>query len=163
MLQKYLAKKILAFFICTLLLNSLFAQKETAAERFYHAFITTGNNSNNNNCFLIIATAGSVNAFVQDQQLSVLRQLNDTVYIVQLNDKTILPAFKQHYPANNNWKLSPALENKKLNEWPLSLLITVSNATVFIEKATQRKIVFTSTTVKNTFIISIKDQTAFNT
>ena len=163
MLQKSVAKKIVVFFICTLLLNNLFAQKETAAERSYHEFIATGNNSNNNNNrFLIITTAGPVRSFVQNQQLSVLRQLNDTVYIVQINDKTILPVFKQHYPANNDWKLSPSLLNKKLNEWPLSLLITVNNATVFIDKATEKKIVFTSTTVKNAFVITIQDQIAFN-
>src|SRR5882724_1633299 len=121
MLRKSVAKKILVFYICTLLLNNLFAQRESAMERSYHAFIATGNNSNNNNRYLIVATAGSINSFVQNQQLSILRQVNDTVFIIQLNDKTILPAFKQHYPSNETWRLSPSLLNKKQNEWPLSL------------------------------------------
>ncbi|MGG9964718.1 S8 family peptidase [Ferruginibacter sp. SUN106] len=161
MLQKGIAKKILVFSIGILLLNNLFAQQQTAETSAYRSFVAPGDNNSNSTYFLLYSSSKVLVSFLQKGQLLIARQLNDTAFIVQVNDKSILPSFKQMYAANNNWKLSPALSTTEKYYWPLAALITVTDEVKFTNWAAANKIALTLTSVKNNFIIDVKNQAVF--
>ncbi|GAB2830299.1 S8 family peptidase [Ferruginibacter profundus] len=161
MLQKAIAKKIVVFSIGILLWNNVLAQQPTAVAQAYRSFVAPGNNNRNNTYFLLCSSPKVIAGFLQQGKLSVARQLNDTAFIIKVIDKSILPFFKQIYPANTTWKLSPSLSPKEKYAWPLTALITVTDETRFINWAGANKIAVTVTSAKNNFILDVKNQSVF--
>ena len=89
---------------------------------------------------------------------TVLRQLNDTVFFLKVNDPAQRLFTFPMLPANNNWKLSPALfkelTEKKFN-LPAVFLVTVDDKESFQKWVVVNNIVSAKTTALNTYTVKI--------
>ena len=91
-------------------------------------------------------------------RFAVLRQLTDTVFILEVIDPVQNLFSFPLLPANNNWKLSPALlkefiENKYL--LPSVFLVTVEDYESFQKWTASNNIAFAKTTALNTYTVKI--------
>ena len=169
MLQKITFKTLLFLSIGTIFCSLLQAQKKTDTSYQYREFIGSNNKQ--------VDTGGKKyfigqpkKIFISDNIASVHfkkeRQLNDSIFIISAYDKKFsVETFVWLQPANNDWKLSPALfkkvrENKII--YPGYFLITVFENAVFEKWVIQNKIVFKNTTAKNTYILAVADEVIFN-
>jgi hypothetical protein len=164
MLLKHIIKKAFSFLICIVLSFNLLAQNIVEQVLAFKEFIATGY-SNSNSFFLIQAPAKLISLLENENQLSILRQLNDNTFIIKVNNKSVLLNFTFFYPANDNWKLSSELLNclnKAKKNHSSSLLITVFNEPEFIKWATEKNIHYTPANFKNTFIITTTKKNIFS-
>ena len=94
----------------------------------------------------------------KSERFTVLRQLTDTVFILIVNDFAQNLFTFPMLPANNNWKLSPALmkelsENK--HNLPAVFLVTVDDVKSFTQWAKEKEVAFSTTITTNTFTVKI--------
>ncbi len=89
---------------------------------------------------------------------TVLRQLSDTIFIIEVIDPAQNLFIFPFLPANNNWKLPPALL-KELSAYkqklPAIFLVSVENNESFQKWSAANNIGFAKTTASNTFTIKI--------
>jgi hypothetical protein len=158
MLQRYCSKNIFLLFLSTLLWNGLSAQDKTVSTAF--APFITGVNTITPDQFLVVSAAAPILAAEKNDQLTVLRQLNDSVYIIKTNNLNLQASFKKIYPANNNWKLSAGLLLKKNHAWPLNCLISVKDAISLNQSVNDIQAV--PTTTKNIYLVKLYNQSSLN-
>lgn len=162
MLQKNIAKKILGFCIGTLLLNASLAQRSKYKAENWQSFIASAADTGNTSYHLLVASADFVSAMEHAGQLTVVRSLNDSVYIIQLQRSRMAFPGKQLYSANNTWKLSPSLLPVQNYSGTRSLLIGVTNGAAITQWAVVKKISLAPTPVKNIFIADAANNTILN-
>jgi len=160
MLLQHMAKKVSLIFCFIILLTDLVAQHKQANSFSYKEFITTGTLKINSNYFLVFSRQSVLQPLLQSGSISIARQLNDTAFIIIKNDNTVLD-FTPIFPANTNWKLSPALLQKEKNNWSLSLLIVANKEINLSDPAYSEKFSWQHTYIKNNFIVSIKNKSGF--
>jgi hypothetical protein len=155
MLQPYCIKNIFLLYLSTLFWNGLSAQNKVIPIPF-HPLIANTDTAGAGKFVVVSAAATVVNA-EQKGQLNVLRQLNDSVYVIQTKDTGTLNSFKKIYPANNKWKLSPALLNKKQFTWPATFLFSIQNENAFNEPAVN-SLHAVETATKDIYLVKLYSQ-----
>ena len=141
-----------------------FAQQNEGAKIFlhYHDFISVAEKvpttKSDKKFFIARLTKTNLAANQKSNRFSVLRQLNDSIFIIEDLDiaQGILPFTAQ--PANDNWKLSPTLMNKLTNKklnLPVVFLVTVKDVEKFKQWALKNGISSTITTAFNTLTLKI--------
>ena len=94
----------------------------------------------------------------KSERFTVLRQLSDTIFIIEVIDPAQNLFIFPFLPANNNWKLSPALlkelsENK--HNLPAVFLITVDDNESFRKWVVANNIGSAKTSALNTYTVKI--------
>ncbi|MEP6712638.1 MAG: S8 family peptidase [Ferruginibacter sp.] len=168
MLQKINGKVFFTFLLCLLSSPFLLAQNKKDLSFQYKNFISTGTNAKEinfsaNKYFICQATAAFI---LKNKNINIERQLNDSMFIISINDKSIaLETITWLQPANSNWKLSQTLfSNVATNKiiYPFSALVAVYQNGLFETWAAQNKISFKNTTAKNTYLLNINNAILFN-
>ena len=93
MLRLYCSKNIFLLFLCTLFLNGLSAQNKVIPIPF-HPLIENADTISANK-FIVAGAATLILNAAQKHQLVVLRQLNDSMYVIKTNDPSTLNNFKK--------------------------------------------------------------------
>ena len=94
----------------------------------------------------------------KSERFTVLRQLTDTVFILEVNDPAQSLLTFPMLPANNNWKLSPALLKElteKKHNLPAVFLVTVDDDESFLKWSMVNNIISAKTTASNTYTVKI--------
>lgn len=99
------------------------------------------------------------------QKFQVERQLDDSVFVISIEEQRSLPPGFPAVQANNNWKLSPSLLNilsEKKDRFPEEILLTVSQLSGLENFENEHALSFRQTTAANTFRVKVKNARAFS-
>ncbi len=129
------------------------------AYKDYISFATAPASKNPQEYFIAKLSKADFLTNKKSNRFVVIRQLDDSIFIIKDLHPLInvLPFY--HKPANDNWKLSPAVLSEfiaKKYHLPAVFLVTVVDVENFKQWAAENSVSFTTTTALTVFTVKIK-------